>query len=183
MIAISRRSLPRLPADGGGGSALVSRGTSQSTTASASNDRPPLYSHSACQPCPVADSCETSTADTAIPQPTPAKWTAEGPGRPAAASRSSTRVEAKTRTNALATPATKRSPRNTGYDVVRPIAPVESALTASAARNQWRLLPGSFADVEARAPIRYPAKFADAITPACDLVSPRPDSMNGRIGV
>ena len=65
-----------------------------------------------------------------MPMPTPAKCTADRPLRPAAASRSSTRAEAKIRQKALAMPASSRSSRKSGSEVVRPIAASASALSA-----------------------------------------------------
>src|SRR3989449_10384139 len=77
----------------------------------ATRDTRPLASQSKRHPPPHATRLETITAESAMPAPTPAKWTAESPDRPAAPRRSRTRAEAKTSTNALATPPAKRNAR------------------------------------------------------------------------
>ena len=86
--------------------------------------------------------------------PTPAKCNADSPGRFMAASRSSTRAEAKTRTKALAMPPAKRSRRKAGTVLTSPMAAVDSALPASAAMNQPRLPPGRNGLAAASAPSR-----------------------------
>ena len=89
-----------------------------------------------------------------MPVPTPPKWTAESSERPAAAWRSSTRAEATTSANALATPPMKRSTRNAGVDEANPIAPVVRALTASAATSPVRREPGTNGVAASKAPMR-----------------------------
>ena len=97
---------------------------------------------------------ETSAADTAIPQPTPAKCKVERPDRLAATRRSITTADAKMSTNALANPPMKRSPMKAVMDDEKPIIPVVAALTASVARSETRRPPGSAGFAAAKAPSR-----------------------------
>ena len=74
--------------------------------------------------------------------------------RPAAARRSRTSAEEKTRTNALAAPPVKRRLKNADIDDGKPTIPVERALSAKAPRNQTRRPPGRAAREAAKAPKR-----------------------------
>jgi hypothetical protein len=158
-------------------------GTSTATASTPNRDTAPLARHIAVQSPPPPSSPATKAADTAIPTPTPAKCSAARPGRRASASRSSTRAEARISASALATPPRKRSTRNPGTDPQNPIAPVVAALAASAPSSQTRRDPGNVARMAPRAPAKYPAKFADAIRPAVDLLKPSATNIGGRIGV
>ena len=89
-----------------------------------------------------------------MPTPTPAKWTATRSGRPAALRRSSTSAEAKTSTNALATPPAKRSVRKAAVDEVKAMAPVVRELTIKARRSQLRREPGMVGVAASSAPAR-----------------------------
>ena len=91
-----------------------------------------------------------------MPLPTPAYITAAHPSRPAAESRSITREDANTITNAPAAPPTKRSSRNAPRLVVNAMAPAVSPLSASAAKSQIRRSPGAARQAAARAPTKYP---------------------------
>ena len=98
-------------------------------------------------------SIATSTAETAMPVPTPAKCTAESPLRPADARWSSTSADPNTSTKAEAMPAISRSARKAGIVPARPIAARAAAFTASAASSQARREPGSGKDASS-APAR-----------------------------
>ena len=93
--------------------------------------------HIMCQ----SENIGTSAADTAMPTPTPAKWTADKAPLPEAARRSSTSAELSTRMKALTMPATSRSARKTGIAVVKPIAARQKVFTASEPSNQARREP------------------------------------------
>src|SRR5712691_2175595 len=108
---------PALLAGNGTGETSLLSGMRAATNATKTTDARPAASHAARQP----EEMTTTTAEMAMPVPTPAKCTAVSPGRPAALSRSSTRAEENTSPKALATPPAKRRPRNTGLEDVTAI--------------------------------------------------------------
>ena len=169
-------------ARGAGGGSLWP-GTSIATANVPNNDSAPLVSHIVAQLTPAPSCAATSAAETVMPAPTPAKCSAIRPGRPASANRSSTSAEARISASALTTPPTNRKTMKPAIDVVRPIAAVVTALANSAPSSQARREPGSVAFVAPSAPARYPAKFAEAISPAVDLLKPSVANIDGRIGV
>ena len=158
-------------------------GSNSATASSPTQETAPLPAHIAAQSAPYAASPATNAADNAIPTPTPAKCTAPRPGRPAFANVSSTKAVARIRTNALATPPANRTARNHPSPPSYPIAAVVTALIASAPNNHQRRGPGKDARAAPNAPARYPAKLADAISPAVALLNPKAAIIGGRIGV
>ena len=118
-----------------------------------------------------------------MPTPTPANGIHERAGRPAATSRSSTSPVAITMANALASPPAKRSSRNPDVSAVSPIAAVVAALSASTPSSQGLRPPGMRTQAAARAPTRWPNRFAEATSPLTAGARSRRSAMNGRIGV
>ena len=171
------------PADCGARSAAGVSETSQAPATSPSRASAPLASHRLSHPAPVAANPDTSTAETAMPTPTPANGIHDSSERPAAASRSRTSPDASTIASALATPPAKRSARNAAISAVSPIAAVVVALRTSAPSSHPRRPPGMRTRAAAIAPTRWPSRLADATSPPSDGVRPRSSAMNGRIGV
>ncbi len=90
----------------------------------------------------------------AIPLPTPAKCRADSPPQPASDRRSSTMVDEKIITKALAAPPMARKTGNAGRICVSPIAAVVSPLAASAPSNHKRRDPASLGIAASKAPNR-----------------------------
>jgi len=165
------------------GAAPSCAGTSKTTPMTAANDRAPAANHRIGHGKWAASRTATTAAESAMPEPTPAKCSAERPGRPARASRSSTSAELKISAKAEATPAVRRNAMNNASKWVSPIAARQSALVASPRISQKRRVPGRPGHDASSAPARYPTKFADAIRPAALLVSGTASTIGGRIGV
>src|SRR5947209_10490661 len=123
---------------------------SAATIPTAARDVRPAASHAVRQP----DERKTTTAETAMPVPTPAKCTDDRPGRPPRPIRSSTRAEEYTSPKALATQPAKRRRRKAGLEDVTAMAAVVSALTRRATRSQRRREPGRPGMAATSAPAR-----------------------------
>src|SRR5207245_10726745 len=111
---------------------------SAATIPTATRDERPAVSQAVRQP----PERKTTMAETARPGPTPAKGTADRPGRPPRPIRSSTSAEEYTSPKALATPPAKRRRRKAGLQDVTAMEAVVSALTRRATRRQRRREPG-----------------------------------------
>ena len=140
----------------------------------------PPPSHIQRQPKSTLCKTQINSAEIVIPVPTPAKCQAARSPRRAALSRSSTSVEASTSTKALAAPPMNRKLMNHARPSTNPIAPVVIALAARDHTIHLRVLPGKRGEAAARAPARYPAKFAPAISPAWPLLRSRSSIMGGK---
>ena len=117
-------------------------------------DSNPLANQSVSQLCAIAFRMDTSTADTAIPIPTPANNSAFNPGRPRLAMKSSSSALAKTSTNALAVPPAKRSTTNAVIVWTHAMARVVAALPVMPASSQNRRVPGKPELLASSAPAR-----------------------------
>src|SRR5437879_12242159 len=107
---------------------------SAATIPTATRDVRPAASQAVRQP----PERKTTMAETAMPVPTPAKCTADRPGRPPRPIRSSTSAEEYTGPKALATPPAKRRRRKAGLQDVTGLEAVGSARARRAEGDRGR---------------------------------------------